>query len=180
MCIRDSIHSPLDDCNRTNINISLGDISGSISLSNQMEAKEIASDMSRLIILSMLFGGPMHGYQILEELEARLGRRISPGLIYPFLRQLEERKLLRHKEVQIGRKTKKVYELTVNGKRFCMNIFKRVATMVSQAIEPTLNACAHCGCKVYQGGHIEEVEGRKMMFCCVHCAQTYLQDKGEA
>jgi len=149
-------------------------------LSRQVEAQQIASDMSRLIILSMLFGGPMHGYQILEQLEVRLGRRISPGLIYPFLRQLEERKLLRHRKVRIGRKIKKVYELTANGKKFCMNIFRRVITMVSQAIEPTLNACAHCGCKVYEGGHIEVVEGRKMMFCCIHCAQTYLRNRGEA
>lgn len=149
-------------------------------MSSQVEVQEIASDMSRLIILSMLFGGPMHGYQILEQLEARLGRRISPGLIYPFLRQLEERKLLRHRKVQIGRKTKKVYELTGNGKKFCMNIFRRVTIMVSQAIGPTLNVCASCGCKVYEGGHMQEVEGRKMMFCCIHCARTYLRDKSEA
>lgn len=146
---------------------------------SDQEVKDIASDMSRLIILSMLFGGPMHGYQILEELKARLGKRVSPGLIYPFLGQLEKKRLLKYKKVQIGRKTKKVYELTPDGERFCMSIFRRVATMVSQAIEPTLNACTHCGCKVYEGGHIEEVEGRKMMFCCIHCAQTYLREKAE-
>jgi len=136
--------------------------------------------MSRLIALAMLFGGPMHGYQILEQLEVRLGRRISPGLVYPFLRQLEQRKLLRHRNVQIGRKTKKVYELTADGKKFCMSIFRRVTTMVSQAIEPTLNACAHCGCKLYEGGHIEEVDGREMTFCCIHCAHTYLRNRQEA
>jgi DNA-binding PadR family transcriptional regulator len=149
-------------------------------LGHQVKTKDIASDMSRLIVLSMLFREPMHGYQIMEELEMRMGKRVSPALVYPFLRQLEGRKLLRHERVRIGRKTKKVYELTTSGKRFCMNIFKRVAAMVSQAIEPTLDTCAHCGCKVYQGGYVEEVDGKKTMFCCVHCAQTYLRDRAEA
>lgn len=151
---------------------------GKIALPEETDVQEIASDMSRLITLSALFREPMHGYQILEELEARLGRRVSPGLIYPFLRQLEERKLLRHKSTRVGKKARKVYELTQDGRKFCLSIFRRTAAMVSQAIKPTLDTCAHCGCRVYEGGHIQTVRGRKMMFCCIHCAQTFLQEKG--
>jgi DNA-binding PadR family transcriptional regulator len=146
----------------------------------EAEVQEIASDMSRLIALSTLFSKPTHGYQILEELEAKLGRRVSPGLIYPFLRQLEQRRLLTHKRIPVGKKTRKVYELTGDGRKFCTRIFRRMATMVSEAIEPTLSACAHCGCKVYGGGHIEAVDGRKMMFCCTHCARVYLQERDKA
>jgi DNA-binding PadR family transcriptional regulator len=141
------------------------------------EIQQIASDMSRLIVLSTLFAKPAHGYQILEELEEKLGRRVSPGLIYPFLSQLEQRKLLTHKKIHRGKRIRKVYELTGDGRKFCTRIFKRMATMVSQAIEPTLNVCAHCGCKVYEGGYAQAIDGRKLMFCCSHCAQTYLDEK---
>jgi DNA-binding PadR family transcriptional regulator len=65
-----------------------------IDLQDEIEVQQIASDMSRLIVLSGLFAKPTHGYQIFDELEEKLGRRVSPGLIYPFLGQLEKRKLL--------------------------------------------------------------------------------------
>jgi DNA-binding PadR family transcriptional regulator len=148
-----------------------------IDLQDEVEVRQIASDMSRLIVLSTLFAKPAHGYQILEELEEKLGRRVSPGLIYPFLGQLERRKLLTHKKIYRGKKVRKVYELTGEGRKFCTRIFKRMATMVSQAIEPTLNACSHCGCKVYEGGHVEVVSGRRLMFCCSHCAKAYSNER---
>ncbi|MBS7641407.1 hypothetical protein KEJ12_07205 [Candidatus Bathyarchaeota archaeon] len=44
---------------------------------------------------------------------------------------------------------------------------------MSVAIEPSLEVCANCGCKVYEGGHREVINGKEMAFCCVHCAESY-------
>jgi DNA-binding PadR family transcriptional regulator len=67
----------------------------------------------RLLILAVLRDQPMHGYQIIQELEARTGGRWRPsaGSIYPTLQQLEDEGLLSAKEVD-GRKT---YALTKYG-----------------------------------------------------------------
>jgi DNA-binding PadR family transcriptional regulator len=68
----------------------------------------------RLAILHLLSEGPMHGYQIMQELEERTDGlwRPSPGAIYPTLQQLEDEGLV-HAEEQEGRK---VHSLTDEGR----------------------------------------------------------------
>ena len=75
-----------------------------------------------------------------------------------------------------GEKEKKLYTLTEEGRTFCNRLFKRFAGLVTVAIEPSLNICAHCGCKIYEGGYREVINGVEMVFCCVHCAGTYKQE----
>ena len=67
----------------------------------------------RFAILSALQAGPMHGYQVIQELESRTrGRwRPSPGSVYPTLQLLEDEGLLTSEEVD-GRRT---YSLTDAG-----------------------------------------------------------------
>ena len=68
----------------------------------------------RFAILSALQAGPMHGYQVIQELETRTrGRwRPSAGSVYPTLQLLEDEGLLTSEEVD-GRKT---YSLTDAGR----------------------------------------------------------------
>lgn len=68
----------------------------------------------RAVILAVLLDRPMHGYQIIQELEARSGGRWRPsaGSVYPTLQQLEDEGLVRGEE-QDGRK---VYALTDAGR----------------------------------------------------------------
>jgi PadR family transcriptional regulator PadR len=141
------------------------------------EIDEIVSDFSRFYILTILYEGPSHGYSIISKFKKRIGKEISPSLVYPFLKQLEQKGLVKHTLKPIGAKKKKVFELTKEGKELCKQLFKRFSTLVSIAIEPSLDVCAHCGCKVYEGGYIEVIGGREMTFCCVHCAASYKQEK---
>jgi DNA-binding PadR family transcriptional regulator len=66
------------------------------------------------MILAVLHEQPMHGYQVMRELESRTGGRWRPsaGTIYPTLQQLQDEGLVRTEE-QEGRK---VYRLTDEGK----------------------------------------------------------------
>lgn len=141
------------------------------------EIEEFLSDFSRFYILTILYEGPAHGYRILSRFKKSVGKQVSPSLVYPFLQQLEERGMVKHRVKQVGEKEKKVFELTEEGRELCKRLFKRFSNLVSVAIEPSMDVCAHCGCKVYEGGHREVIEGKEMMFCCVHCAQSYKQSR---
>jgi DNA-binding PadR family transcriptional regulator len=68
----------------------------------------------RSAILALLDDRPMHGYQMIQELEERTGGRWTPsaGSIYPTLQLLEDEGLVTPEEVD-GRK---VYSLTDSGK----------------------------------------------------------------
>lgn len=138
---------------------------------------EFISDFSRLYILTLLYEGPCHGYSIIRRFKKRIGKDVSPSLVYPFLQQLEQKGLVRHLVTSVGGKEKKVYELTEEGRELCRRLFKRFAALISVAIEPSLEVCASCGCKVYEGGYKEVVNGKESVFCCEHCAESYKREK---
>ncbi|HEX7482317.1 MAG TPA: helix-turn-helix transcriptional regulator [Candidatus Bathyarchaeia archaeon] len=134
---------------------------------------DLISDFSRFYILTILYEGPAHGYSIINQFKKRVKKEISPSLVYPFLQQLEENGLVTHTKKPVGEKEKKIFELTTEGRELCTGLFKRFATLVAIAIEPSLYACAHCGCKVYEGGYREVIDGKETAFCCKHCARSY-------
>ena len=130
------------------------------------------TDLSRVLILAILYEHPVHGYVILEELERRLGKKVSPGLLYPFLRLLERRGLARHRNVRIGRKLKKIYELTPQGKKQSSATFGQLKTIVSKAIAQAMEKCSGCGCRIFDRGFEKTVGGARAIFCCAHCARA--------
>jgi DNA-binding PadR family transcriptional regulator len=67
----------------------------------------------RIAILALLGEKPMHGYQVISELDARTGGRWRPsaGSIYPTLQQLEDEGLVAGEEID-GRR---VFSLTEAG-----------------------------------------------------------------
>jgi len=77
----------------------------------------------------------------------------------------------------IGKKEKKVYSLTEQGLDVCEHLFKRFATLVAAAIEPSLDVCVNCGCKIFEGSHKETIGGQEISFCCQHCAHSYIEEK---
>ncbi len=68
----------------------------------------------RAAILALLAERPMHGYQVIQELEARSGGRWRPsaGSVYPTLQQLEDEGLVHGDDVG-GRR---VFDLTDAGR----------------------------------------------------------------
>jgi DNA-binding PadR family transcriptional regulator len=141
---------------------------------------ELLSDFSRFYILTILYEGPAHGYSIISQFKNRVKKEISPSLVYPFLQQLEDKGLVEYTIEPVGEKERKIFELTVEGRELCTGLFKRFADLVSIAIEPSLDVCAHCGCKVYEGAYREVIDGKEMAFCCMHCARSYKECKKSA
>jgi DNA-binding MarR family transcriptional regulator len=134
--------------------------------------QEIVVDFSRFCILTQ-YKKPQHGYSILSTFKERIGKELSPSLVYPFLSQLKNKGLVTYTLRPVGAKRKKVFELTAQGKELCQRLFRRFSGLVSVAIESSLTTCAHCGCKIFEGGHKEVVNGKELAFCCIHCAASY-------
>ena len=144
---------------------------------SKVNEMELLSDFSRFQVLLMLYEKPRHGYDILSEFRDRIGKEISPSRVYPFLQKLQEKGLVSVSVKMIGKKQKKVYELTPEGLDLCKHLFKRFATLVASAIEPSMEICANCGSKLFEGGHIETIANKEMVFCCEHCAKAYHADR---
>ena len=131
---------------------------------------ELATDLVRCTVLMLLYGGPHHGYSIMVQLQERLGRAVSPAIIYPFLASLSKAGYVTSKQRREGRRLKILYTMTPEGRRFSKRVFRRLSSIISTAIYPNPSRCANCNCRLVEPGHVEEIDGRKVIFCCVHCA----------
>jgi DNA-binding PadR family transcriptional regulator len=137
----------------------------------------LLSDFTRFYILDILYERPAHGYGIISKYRRRVGKSISPSLVYPFLKQLQDKGLVVNSSEMVGEKERKVYELTEEGRALSVRLFKRFASLISTALEPSMDVCAHCGCKVFDGKHVEEMDGVETSFCCVHCASAFHEER---
>jgi DNA-binding PadR family transcriptional regulator len=70
----------------------------------------------RLALLSLLAERPMHGYELMKEMEARSGGmyQASAGTVYPNLQQLEDEGLVR---MEVSEDGKRVYSITDEGRK---------------------------------------------------------------
>ncbi len=143
------------------------------SVETQDEMSEILSDFSQFYILLLLSEGDIHGYGLIKAFKKRAGRNLSAGTLYPFLQKLSQKELVSQRDMPVGKKPKTVYSLTDKGKEFVSGLFRRFAAMTASAIEPSLETCASCGVRIYEGGHHEEIDGQTMAFCCPHCAAAF-------
>lgn len=125
------------------------------------------TNLVKLYTLLLLRKRPMHGYELIRELEGCLSRRISASQVYPFLNVLEKNRLIRLRKS--GKRDKKQYELTAEGSRFSQTLINRFAELVEIRVGKKVTACAHCGCKIAEGGYKE----RSLTFCCKMCAASY-------
>ncbi|HEX2092814.1 MAG TPA: PadR family transcriptional regulator [Longimicrobiaceae bacterium] len=98
----------------------------------------------KLVILSLLAEKPRHGYEIIKELEDRMGGAYSPspGTVYPTLALLED---LGYAAARTEEGNRKVYEITEEGRRHLEenrstvdDIFGRVDEMASLFFGPAM------------------------------------------
>ncbi len=128
------------------------------------------TNMLKFYTLCLLATGPKHGYELIKELEPKLGRKVSASNVYPFLDTLRKNKLIKFDK--IGKRDKKTYYMTFSGKKFTRQMFSKFGDLINLAIEPKITTCP-CGCRVYSGGHAKKIKGKVINFCCSHCASMY-------
>jgi DNA-binding PadR family transcriptional regulator len=133
----------------------------------------VLDDLAKFYILLVLHEGSSHGYGIIRKYHARTGRSLSAGTLYPFLQQLQEQGIVTSEDKSVGKRPRREYCFTRKGRRSVNQLLERFASITSAAFESNLQVCSSCGCKVYEGAHIEIIEGKQMAFCCPHCAAAY-------
>lgn len=80
----------------------------------------------KAIVLYLLSSGPLSGYEMIKIIEGAFGGKIrpSPGTIYPLLKFLEDEGYIESEDQYIGRKRKKVYKITEEGRRLLEDYLK--------------------------------------------------------
>jgi len=100
-----------------------------------MSDKDLYSGLIRLHILHHAAHEEIFGLGIIEEL-ARHGYKLSPGTLYPILHALEAKGYLRSSEHRDGKRIRRVYRATREGKKALAAAKVKVTELVGELFEP--------------------------------------------
>ncbi len=129
------------------------------------------TSMIKLYTLLLLLKKEMHGYELIKELQKCTEQRISTSHVYPFLQELEKNKFIYNKRT--GKRAKKHYTLTNQGKKFIKSLIERFGSITDILIKSKLETCAHCNCEIYKGAYKEKISKKMYTFCCSSCASSF-------
>jgi DNA-binding PadR family transcriptional regulator len=90
--------------------------------------RDLYSGMIRLHVLHHAERRTIFGAGMSEEL-ARHGYKINPGTMYPILHGLEKRGYLQSREERSGKSLRRVYRITVSGRRALNGAKLRAGTL---------------------------------------------------
>jgi PadR family transcriptional regulator PadR len=85
--------------------------------------QHITKNLLDIQILTLISKEPAWGYKIKKQLEAFSGLKIRHGALYPSLKRLEEKGLIKSQKQQQGKRTRKVYTITEKGKTYIDTYF---------------------------------------------------------
>jgi DNA-binding PadR family transcriptional regulator len=88
----------------------------------------------RLHVLYHADKEPICGVEMIEEL-GRHGYRLSPGTLYPILRQLEESGYVSCKEAVVSGKRRKNYRITKKGRKLLADAQGKLRELFSEVVE---------------------------------------------
>ncbi|GHH69578.1 PadR family transcriptional regulator [Streptosporangium violaceochromogenes] len=93
------------------------------------------------LLLSVLEHEPLHGYAIIEALQARSGGALSvpTGTVYPALRRLEHAGYLAGEWATVGGRRRRTYRLTSSGRAALTgerSAWRRFAGAIGRVLDP--------------------------------------------
>jgi DNA-binding PadR family transcriptional regulator len=80
--------------------------------------QHITKNLLDIQILALISKEPTWGYKIKKQIEAFSGLKIRHGALYPLLRKLENKGLIKSQKQQQGKRTRKIYTATEMGKLY--------------------------------------------------------------
>ena len=105
-----------------------------------MKKKEaIITNPTKLYTLVFLYKKPKCGYRLIQDFNFFLGKKLSPGQIYPLLKELVKEGLVEVKEEYTGLRKRKVYKLTEKGMKVCKDAILRLLDVISLVIKEKTN-----------------------------------------
>lgn len=81
-----------------------------------MKVNEFFSSFIKIHVLHHCLKEEIYGAWMIEELEEH-GYKISPGSLYPMLKNMEKKGLITSRQVQDGKVMRKFYRITPKGKK---------------------------------------------------------------
>lgn len=90
--------------------------------------------LDKPIILWLLSRRPRHGYELIKELRRLTGRKLKPGIVYPFLHRLEEEGFAVGEWIIKGGRNVKYYSLTKKGE----NLLRRVRDLFEKRVKEVI------------------------------------------
>lgn len=94
-----------------------------------MYSKELTKGTLQPIILTVINNmGKMYGYEITQEVKKMTSGKIdiSEGALYPILHKLEAKKVLETEKVFIGKRVRKYYKVTNEGKKMVDTVTEEI------------------------------------------------------
>jgi PadR family transcriptional regulator PadR len=93
-----------------------------------------------LLVLRLLSGREMYGYQIVEEIRTQTGEALAfgEGCIYPYLHYLEAEKQVSSRRQEVDGRNRNYYKLTARGRKRLEALtteWKRITAGVSLLME---------------------------------------------
>ncbi|MGC8546310.1 MAG: PadR family transcriptional regulator [Thermoplasmata archaeon] len=84
-----------------------------------MEKRErIFKGVITLLVLKSIWDGPKHGYLLENEINTKLGEKLSEGEIYSLMKHMEIRGFVRSFTLMENSRMRRYYEITEKGKEF--------------------------------------------------------------
>jgi len=96
--------------------------------------QELVSGLIRTHILYHACKEPIFGLGMIEELQ-RHGYRLSAGTLYPMLHGLERKGLLRSEKTRLGRRSRRIYVATVEGRKALARAKEKVKILLGELLE---------------------------------------------
>lgn len=92
--------------------------------------QHITKNLLNIQILHLINKEPTWGYKIKKQIENASGLKIRHGALYPLLKKLENKDLIKSQKQQQGKRTKKVYALTEKGKKYLETYHKIIKEQI--------------------------------------------------
>jgi DNA-binding PadR family transcriptional regulator len=98
------------------------------------EGPDLYAGLIRLHILHHAAKEPFYGLWLIEEL-GHHGYRLSPGTLYPMLHRLEHQGYLRSQETREGRRVRRLYRATPEGRKALRSAREKVRELFGELFE---------------------------------------------
>ncbi|MGD0645077.1 MAG: helix-turn-helix transcriptional regulator [Candidatus Bathyarchaeia archaeon] len=88
-------------------------------------------------LLRIVQAQPTWGYKIKKQVEADFNIKLRHGALYPALNSLKQKGFLESKELHQGRRIRKVYVITKNGKAYLQTYSNIIKELLGEKTETT-------------------------------------------
>jgi PadR family transcriptional regulator, regulatory protein PadR len=94
--------------------------------------RHIIRNLLDIKLLRIVQTQPIWGYKIKKQIEADFNVKLRHGALYPALNTLEKKGFLESKTQQKGRRARKVYTITENGKIYLQTYYNIIKELLDE------------------------------------------------